>query len=309
MPEGVLAISAAGVATDNASSDPESDLAGTCEVRLPISPKLCRHSATASRSGQTSGVQAEHKNGALNAPVRSQAGNVQLVLDSGEIFTAHDIHLRTSSEVLDKALDMTAAQGAASLLLPGISAQQVLLLLRMLYSSPDIAAWTQAQTFADLRQLASVCHALACEQLLAMVQRNLVLQVSASVNAENALEVWTQAAQCSLKDLQEECSRSLLELAPKLEALSVSHKSITADQLMPVVRLAHQQKTQVSEDASELLATEKRARAELCKAICSEIHYLSFRHRWRIWDDRSDKEVNQVLGVLNEVCRLMEDTS
>ena len=75
--------------------------------------------------------------------------------------------------------------------MPGISAQQALLLLSMLYAERNTLAWADACSFQELRELASICHGLDCKQLLAMLEPSLIKQASSNINTKTAVDIHT----------------------------------------------------------------------------------------------------------------------
>ena len=179
---------------------------------------------------------------------------MELHLDSGEVYHVHSIFLRQNSDVFDEALDLAApmqhGSAAASLQLPGISSQQLLLCLGMLYTRSVTAAWLDGLPFEELRQLATVLQALSCKRLLPAVDSSIVKQAGTSVDASNVKEVYIHAAQCGLHGLQQACLELLLQTQHQPEDAAARSECVAEDLLMPVLREAHHQK--------ELLLAEAR---------------------------------------------------
>ena len=136
----------------------------------------------------------------------------------------------------------------ASLLLPRVTSQQALLLLKMLYAPPDLTAWASAQSIQDLEQLAQACSALACKQLLALIDRSMAKQARSYITAANALHACTTAYQCELTELLELCTQHMVQLLPQIALPAISADEPVHQLLVPVLKAAQlQQATSVQE--------------------------------------------------------------
>ena len=87
----------------------------------------------------------------------------------------------------------------------------------MLYAACGCTAWVDARSFAEVQQLAIVCHALACPKLLNVVDKALIKLADNSITAENALEVYMHAQMYELPSFQENTAQMLIYLLPKLD--------------------------------------------------------------------------------------------
>ena len=117
-----------------------------------------------------------------------------------------------------------------SLSLPGVSGKQAVLFVQMLYSTFDMPAWLKARTCEELYDLAAVCYALACNELLASVDSALMDQAGSTITAANALDTYVQAHTHHLKGLQELRTKSLVQLLPQLK-LPAAENDADVDQL------------------------------------------------------------------------------
>ena len=173
------------------------------------------------------------------APARSWNGDAELILDSGEKFRVHSLLLESSSSIFGEALLSAPASVPGErigLRLPGVSGEQAVLFVQMLYNTFDMPAWLKARTCEELYKLAAVCYALACNELLASVDSALMDQADSTISAANALDTYVQAHTHHLKGLQELSTKSLVQLLPQLK-LPAAEDGADADQLhVPVLR-------------------------------------------------------------------------
>ena len=170
----------------------------------------------------------------MPAPTRSLSGNAELVLDSGEAFNVHSALLELSSTVLAEALASGGSRPgfrAPSLLLPGVTSAQVLILLKALYAMPATIAWADKQSPADLRELASISHALACTGLLAIADGALVKQSGKCVTAADCISSYRQARQLGMRRFQDKCAEAIITFLPSIQ---LSKVATSDDGLVPV---------------------------------------------------------------------------
>lgn len=153
------------------------------------------------------------------APAHSHTGDVILRLESGESFRAHSNLLAWSSTTFAEAIVSAYPHSqpfCIRLDLPGISGQQALLLLNMLYAGPDTPACADKRTLAELQQLATVCRALSCDKLLAIVDNILVKHCSADATRQNVLDLYLHAVEDELPGMQQACAQRVFQMVADL---------------------------------------------------------------------------------------------
>ena len=205
------------------------------------------------------------------APARSHHEHVDLVLDSGACFQVHCCSLIMHSDLLRDVLRTLAAPAAGSIAklhLSGVTTEQILLLRDMLYHS-EPAAWAMGRSFSQLVQLASVCHAVACYELLGIVEETLMHQIATSfdLQAGHHLELYAQATRCGMRRLQQSCIPHLVQLAPQLTAAEAGHAH---DLLLPVLGEAHILAQALSE-ISQTAAARQKQLSTLLKHVSKQL--------------------------------------
>ena len=178
----------------------------------------------------------------------------------------HSLLLKGNSETFAEALELAATKHSgrpACLLLPGVTSQQALLLLEMLYAPPDLPAWAAAQSFQDLEQLAQACSALACNQLLALIDRSMAKQASSYFTAANVLHVCTTAYQFELMELLELCTHIVVQLLPQIALPAASAEESVHPLLVPMLKAAQLQQATSMQERQAVHARVKQLEAEL----------------------------------------------
>lgn len=148
----------------------------------------------------------------------------------------HSLLLRWCSDIFVEALAANSSGGA--LLLPGVSGQQMILFLHMLYSTYDSQGWLKAKSFSELQQLAAMCYLLACNQLLGHVDRALAEKAASNMTSENAQEVYVQAQLLELTSLQQKSTQILFRQLPHLKLASRGTVSREDQLVLPLLREA-----------------------------------------------------------------------
>ena len=171
-----------------------------------------------------------------STPEQSWDREVELVVDSRERFLAHSLLLKWSSNVFKEAL--ASAPSGTLLLLPGLMGQQTAVYLQLLYQTYNTAAWLKHRSFTELLQMATACYALACTDLLHLVDHARVEQASRSIAPNNAPVIYVQAQQLDLKGLQQQSTQILFTLLPQLNVLPDSKLGAEHQLLHPVLREA-----------------------------------------------------------------------
>ena len=195
-------------------------------------------------------------------PPSCHNGDLELLLDSGDSIHVHSILLEVQSDVFSEVFQTTAAPSPAAtskIYLPGITFEQALLLLHMLYQR-DPAPWAAAANFNQLRQLASVCHALGCKRLLDLAEENLIQQLPAQMAEQQEMDlvaVYDEATQCGMQSLQAACIPHLVRLAAELKLPDAGSDKYAHELLLPVLVQAQPKSRQANahriKQASDLL--------------------------------------------------------
>ena len=229
------------------------------------------------------------------APSQSRKGDAELVIESGEAFRVHSALLELSSAVMAAAIASGGPQPgdkALSLLLPGVSSKQALILLRALYAMPAAIAWADKQTAGSLRELASISHALDCKGLLSIADGALVKQSSSCITADNCIELYRQARQLGISGFQNECAGAIIRFLPDITLRTASAGD---DGLIPVLCKAKDQAN--SNQAAQQLAID---------AVCGKVDELAnssdsyYRSERRELAATIRSQLQAVLGTSNK---------
>ena len=132
------------------------------------------------------------------------------MLDTGETFRAHSQLLVLSSCTIAEAAGKGPTPAHLQLSFPGVSTNQVLLLLCALYAMPKTAEWAGKLALAELQALAEVCHAQSCEHLLEIADGALANQADEFIDSWSALDLYRQARELGLAGFQQSCAKAIV---------------------------------------------------------------------------------------------------
>ena len=187
----------------------------------------------------------------LPVPAQSHSGDAELVLDSGEVLRAHSQLLQLSSATMAQSIANAAVGKPIRLSLPGLTQKQVLLLLHALYAMPKAAIWADTLSLAELRALATTCHALGCTGLLEVSEAALMKRAGSFIAAHNVLDLYRQARELGMPGFQKACAKAMVKLLPNMY-WQLQHDS-NSDGLVPILLEVVSQRTLANQMDSDLL--------------------------------------------------------
>ena len=162
-------------------------------------------------TGETSSLTWAH----CNTLQLTRDGDILLVLDSGAAYPAHSVYMKHSFPVLAEAIALDSPRDSRLRIpIPGTTAEDLLLLLRAVYSHFSSLLELLRADMSSLWSVGRLSDQLGCRQVLQQIDWVLVQEsgsTATTLNADNAVTVFAESQRWGLEQMQCKVTKYILD--------------------------------------------------------------------------------------------------